>query len=146
LNIIPPLDPLVRDTVALGLACYLIREHSSAAEPLTNTTAKRDRALVSDFIDGNVAGELGLPELAQDIGVAAGELIACFSDGDAPRPRMHTERAHALRAAGLVPSVAEPVHRAGGQPRLLSALRFDVTPFPVFRCVPDEHKPLPILI
>jgi hypothetical protein len=145
-HILPPLDPLVRDAVALGLACYLIREHSSAAEPLANTTAKRERALVSDFIDDIVAGELGLPELARDIGVAEGELIACFSDGDAPRLRMHLERAHARRAAGLVPSVAKPEQRAGGRLRLISALDFDITPFPVFGCVPDEHKQLPILI
>src|ERR1700740_1961205 len=30
-RIVPALDPLVREAVALGLACYLIREHSSAA-------------------------------------------------------------------------------------------------------------------
>src|SRR5580700_8254869 len=92
-RILPALDALVRDAVALGLACYLIRAHSSVAEGLTRTISGEDRALVSDFLDDVVALELGLGELAQVIGVAEGELMACFSDGDAERLRIHMKRA-----------------------------------------------------
>jgi hypothetical protein len=94
---LPVLDRLVRDALALGLASYLLREHSSAAAALCRTRGHDGRALASDFLDDVVAWELGLGEFAQNIGVAAGELMACFSDADAERLRMHVERARRLR-------------------------------------------------
>jgi hypothetical protein len=154
-RIVPALDPLVREAVALGLACYLIREYSSAADALARPAGKRDQALVSDFLDDVVAWELGLGELAQVIGVAEGELMACFSDGDAERLRNHIERlrihAQSAHAAGSGASLAaspppQPVGRAGGQLQLVSSSGFDVASDFVFGCAAPEASPFSDLL
>jgi len=154
-RIVPALDPLVREAVALGLACYLIREHSSAAEVLARAAGKRDQALVSDFLDDVVAWELGLGELAQVIGVAAGELMACFSDGDAEGLRNHIERLcihmQSAHAAGSGTGLADsppprPVGRGGGQLHLLSSSGFDVASDFVFGCAAPQGSPFSDLL
>jgi hypothetical protein len=152
-RILPALDPLVRDALALGLACYLIRVHSSTAVALARTTGRDDRALVSDFLDDVVGWELGLGELAQVIGVAAGELMACFSDADAERLQIHVERArvhvhgaHIPGSDASPPEFAQPLSHAGGRLRLVSPTGGDVASYFVFGCPAAECRPfLPLL-
>lgn len=133
---LPVLDRLVQDALALGLACYLIREHSSAAA-LSRRTGHHGRVLVSDFLDDVVAWELGLSELAQIIGVAAGELMACFSDADAEHLRIHVECARLqLRGAAICGSDAllrQPRGQRGRRLRLLTP-DADVVSYFVFGC------------
>jgi hypothetical protein len=142
---VPVLDRLVCEALALGLACYLIREHSSATAALSRTTGHDDRALVSDFLDDVVAWELGLGELAQVIGVAAGELMACFSDADAERLRIHVESARLqLRGAtsagadGFLPQFPQPRSQNGRRLRLVTPAGDDVVSYFVFGCPAAE--------
>jgi hypothetical protein len=142
---LPVLDRLVRDALALGLACYLIREHSSAAAALSRTSGHDGRALVSDFLDDVVARELGMAELAPIVGVAAGELMACFADADAQRLRMHVERARLqLRGAPIPgpdafrPQIPQLRSQGGRRLRLVTPTGDDVASYFVFGCPAAE--------
>ena len=148
-RILPALDPLVRDALALGLACYLIRGHSSVAEGLGRTVGRDDRALVSDFLDDVVASELGLGQLAQVIGVAEGELMACFSDADTERLRIHMQRVHVAACRtprpgsdAFRPQPPRRLSRTVGALRLMSPARDDVASYFVFGCPAAECEPV----
>jgi AraC-like DNA-binding protein len=88
----PPLEGMITDAAALGLACYLIRAHSSASGRFQAAQSNRGRGQVSDFIDDEVAAEFGVGDFAQAIGVAQRELMACFTEADAQR--LHTHMQH----------------------------------------------------
>jgi AraC-like DNA-binding protein len=106
----PALDGMILDAAALGLACHLSRVHSSASERYGLAQSNPGRGLVADFIDEEVAAELGLGEFAQAIGVARRELMACFADADAERLRTHVAQWRIRRAQVLVQGSALPLN------------------------------------
>jgi AraC-like DNA-binding protein len=105
----PALDGMIMDAAALGLACYLIRVHSSASDRCRPELSERGRGVVADFIDDEVAAELGLDELAQAIGVAPRALLACFVEADVESLRAHMGHWRIRRALHLLRGSAIPL-------------------------------------
>jgi AraC-like DNA-binding protein len=106
----PPLEGMISDAAALGLACYLIRAHSSASDRFRPAQLTQGRGQVADFIDEEVATEFGLGEFAQAIGVARRELLGCFTDADPERLRTHTGHWRIHWARTLLQGSAIPVN------------------------------------
>jgi AraC-like DNA-binding protein len=136
----PPLEGMICDAAALGLACYLIRAHSSASDRFRPAQSTQGRGQVADFIDDEVASEFGLGEFAQAIGVARRELLACFTDADAERLRTHTRHWRIHWARTLLLGSAIPLNAIAHVLGFKTRASLDVASQFAFGCTAAELR------
>jgi len=139
------LDRMVLDALALGLACHLVRAHSSVEATRVHANSahrERDRPLVSDFIDEIVVGEVGLDEFADAIGVAKHEMTACFVDGDAERLRAHIENRKIRRARACLQASRNPLRHVARDLGFKSPAALDTALYFACGCTAAEFREL----
>jgi AraC-like DNA-binding protein len=138
----PPAEGMIMDAAALGLACYLIRVHSSASDRFRLAQSTQGRGQVADFIDDEVATEFGLGGFAQAIGVARRELMACFTEADAERLRTHTGHWRIRWARTLLQGSAIPLNAIARVLGFRTRASLDIASQFAFGCTAAELREL----
>jgi AraC family transcriptional regulator len=75
----PPFERIMLDSAALGLACHLLRAHSTVAH---HSSIRVGALSTNDFIDDAIAMELGLGDLARATGMRVLDLARSFASAD----------------------------------------------------------------
>jgi AraC-like DNA-binding protein len=78
----PPIERLMLDDAALGVACHLLRAHSTLACLAGAWTLSAERLRVNDFIDDTIAVEFGLGDLPRANGMPWLDLVRSFASAD----------------------------------------------------------------
>jgi hypothetical protein len=138
----PHLEGMIMDAAALGLACYLIRAHSSASDYFKEPQSNRGRGQVSDFFDDEVAAEFGIGDFAQAIDLAQRELISCFIEGDAERLRTHLGHWRLRWAQALLQGSAMSPDAIARGLDFRSRASLDIASQFAFGCTADELREL----
>lgn len=99
----PNRDPLYLETLSDALLGRLLREHSNLAwtsEPAPYTLAPRRLAEVTDFIEGNLAAEISLEQLAEVARLSRFHFVRAFAraTGETPHAFLVTRRLEAAKA------------------------------------------------
>jgi AraC family transcriptional regulator len=106
-----PLEPLALDTATWGLAVNLLRRHAGRRLPgrlQPVPLSFRERVRVSDFIDENLAEELGIRTIAEACALSPGRLVRDFPPTFGCRVDQHVVSARLALARRLLEDTAMP--------------------------------------
>jgi AraC family transcriptional regulator len=106
-----PLDPLALDTAAWGLAVNLLRRHADRRLPGRSEPVPlsfRERVRVSDFIDENLAEELGIRTITEACAMSPGRFVRDFPATFGCQVDQHVVSARVALARRLLHDTAMP--------------------------------------